>query len=82
MVGWSCCALQAVCGRPLTGRRPKRVCSPRCRIARWRQARAEATAATLARLHTENTALHQRVGELERLVGALKGRLLARPPAR
>jgi hypothetical protein len=26
--------LCAVCGRPLTGRRPQRVCSPRCRIAR------------------------------------------------
>ena len=35
--------LCGVCGRPLTGRRPQRVCSPRCRIARWRQARAEAT---------------------------------------
>jgi predicted nucleic acid-binding Zn ribbon protein len=71
-----------VCGRPLTGRRPQRVCSPRCRIARWRQARAEATAATLARLQAENTALRQRVGELERLGGALKGRLQARPLAR
>jgi hypothetical protein len=58
------------------------VCSPRCRIARWRQTRAEATAATLARLQAENTALRRRVGELERLVGTLKGRLLARPPAR
>jgi predicted nucleic acid-binding Zn ribbon protein len=72
----------AVCGRALTGRRPQRVCSPRCRIARWRQARAEATATTLARLEAENTALRQRVGELERLVGALKGRLQARPLAR
>jgi hypothetical protein len=34
--------------RLLRGRRPQRVCSPRCRIARWRQTRAEATAATLA----------------------------------
>jgi len=47
-----------------------------------RQTCAEATAATLVRIHTKNAALHQRVGELERLVGALKGRLLARPPAR
>ena len=45
-----------------------RVCSPRCRIARRRQARAEATAAMLARLHTENATLRQRVAELERLV--------------
>ena len=42
------------------------------RIARWRQTRAEATAATLARLQAENAALRQRVGERERLVGQLK----------
>ena len=60
-----------VCGAAITGRRAGRVCSPRCRIARWRQARAEATAATLARLHTENATLRQRVVELERLVGQL-----------
>ena len=47
-----------------------------------RQTRAEATAATLVGLQAETTALHQRVAELERLVGALKGRLLARPPVR
>jgi hypothetical protein len=35
-------------------------------------------AATLARLQAEDTALRQRMAELERLVGALKGRLLAR----
>jgi predicted nucleic acid-binding Zn ribbon protein len=64
-----------VCGRPLTGPRPQRVCSPRCRIARWRQTRADATAATLAQLHAENTALRQRVSELARLVGQLKRRL-------
>jgi hypothetical protein len=74
--------LCAVCGRLLTGRRPQRVCSPRCRIARWRQVRAEATATTLARLQAENTALNQRVGKLERLVEALKGRLQARTLAR
>jgi hypothetical protein len=56
----------------MTGRRPQRVCFPRCRIARWRQTRAETTAATLARLHAENAALRQRVGELEHLVGQLK----------
>jgi hypothetical protein len=39
-------------------------------IARWRQVRAEATAATLARLEAENTALRQRVGELERLASS------------
>jgi hypothetical protein len=65
--------------RGLRGRRRgparRRVCSPRCRIARWRQARVEATAATLARLHTENATLRQRVAELERLVGQLKRRL-------
>jgi hypothetical protein len=33
--------------------------------------RTEATAATLARLHTENATLRQRVAELERLVGQL-----------
>ena len=37
----------------VTGRCPQRVCSPRCRIARWRQARVEATAATLADLQAE-----------------------------
>jgi hypothetical protein len=67
--------LCAVCGRPPSGRRPQRVCSPRCRIARWRQTRADETAATVARLHAENAALRQRVGELERLVGQLKPRL-------
>jgi hypothetical protein len=64
-----------VCGVAVTGRRAGRVCSPRCRIARWRQARAEETAATLARLHAENATLRQRVAELERLVGQLKRRL-------
>jgi hypothetical protein len=34
-----------------------------------------ATTTTLARLQTENVALRQRVGELERLVGQLKRRL-------
>jgi hypothetical protein len=48
---------------------------PRCRIACWRQTRAGETAATLAGLHAENTALRQRVAELERLVGPLKRRL-------
>jgi predicted nucleic acid-binding Zn ribbon protein len=67
--------LCAVCGRPLTGRRPQRVCSPRCRIIRWRVTRASETAATVARLHAENATLRQRVGELERLVGQLKRRL-------
>jgi predicted nucleic acid-binding Zn ribbon protein len=66
-----------VCGAAVTGRRAGRVCSPRCRIARWRQARAEATAATLARLHTENATLSLRVAELERLVGQLKAPPLA-----
>jgi hypothetical protein len=56
----------------VTGRRAGRVCSPRCRIARWRQTRTEATAAELARLHTENATLRQRVAELERLVEPLK----------
>jgi predicted nucleic acid-binding Zn ribbon protein len=59
--------LCAVCGHPLTGRRPQRVCSPRCRIARWRQTRAAETAAVLTRLHADNAALRQRVAELERL---------------
>jgi hypothetical protein len=45
------------------------------RITRWRQARAQETAAELARLHTENATLRQRVAELERLVGGLKRRL-------
>jgi Phage integrase family len=67
--------LCAVRGRRLTGRQPQRVCSPRCRIARWRQTRARETAATIARLLAENAALRQRVGELERLVGQLKRRL-------
>jgi hypothetical protein len=35
-----------------------------------------------AHLQVENTALRQRVHELERLVGQLKRRLLARSPAR
>jgi predicted nucleic acid-binding Zn ribbon protein len=61
-----------VCGAVVTGRRAGRVCSPRCRIARWRQTRTEATAAELARLHTENATLRQRVADLERLVGQLK----------
>jgi hypothetical protein len=65
----------AVCGRPPTGRRPQRVCSPRCRIARWRQTRALETAGEIARYQAENTALRQRVAELERLVGRLKERL-------
>ena len=56
-------------GPPSTGRRAGRVCSPRCRIARWRQARVAAHAAELAQLHAENIALRQRVAELERLVG-------------
>jgi hypothetical protein len=43
----------------------------------WKQARALEIAATVAPIHSENTALRQRVAELERLVGALKGRLLA-----
>ena len=42
------------------------------RITRWRQARAQETAAERARLHAENAALRQRVTELERLVGQLK----------
>ena len=67
--------LCAVCGRPLMGRRPQRVCSPRCRIACWRETRADETAATLARLHAENATLRQRVAELDRLVGQLKRRL-------
>jgi hypothetical protein len=68
-------SLCEVCGHPLAGRRSPRVCSRRCRIARWRQARAAAHAAELAQLHAENAALRQRVGELERLVGQLKRRL-------
>jgi hypothetical protein len=67
--------LCAVCRRPLTGRRPQRVCSPRCRVAYWRALRAQETATTLARLLAENAALRQYVGELERLVGQLKRRL-------
>ena len=55
--------------------RPQRVCSPQCRIARWRARRDEETAATLARLHADNASLRQRVGGLERLVGQLKRRL-------
>ncbi len=70
--------LCAVCGRPLTGRRPQRVCSPRCRIACWRQTRARETAAEVAGLHAETVALRQRVAELERLVGQLKRRLWPR----
>jgi predicted nucleic acid-binding Zn ribbon protein len=61
-----------VCGAAVTGRRAGRVCSPRCRIARWRQMRADEAAATLARLHTKNGTLRQWVAELERLVGQLK----------
>jgi hypothetical protein len=60
-----------VCGHRLTARQPQRVCSPRCRIARWRQTRAGEAAATLDRLLAENAALQQRVAELERLVGQL-----------
>jgi predicted nucleic acid-binding Zn ribbon protein len=67
--------LCAVCGRSLSGRQRQRVCSPRCRIIRWRARRAQETAATLTRLLAENAALRQRVGELERLVGQLKRRL-------
>jgi hypothetical protein len=51
------------------------LCSARCRIARWRQARAVETAAEVARLQAENAALRQRVAKLERLVGQLKRRL-------
>jgi hypothetical protein len=61
------------------GRRPQRVCSPRCRIARWRQTRADETAAALARLEAENATLRQRVGELKRLIGQLKRRLWPTP---
>jgi predicted nucleic acid-binding Zn ribbon protein len=67
--------LCAVCARPLTGRQPQPVCSPRCRIIRWRARRAQETAATLARLLAENAAWSRRVAELERLVGQLKRRL-------
>ncbi len=52
------------------------VCSayaPRCRIARWRQAWAEATAAALARRHTENAALRQRMAELKPWSGRSRG---------
>jgi hypothetical protein len=63
---------------PLTGRRPQRVCSPRCRIARWRQTPAGEAAATVTRLQAQNAALRQRVAELERLVGQLKRRLWPR----
>ena len=63
-------------GRPLTRpRRPKRVCSPRCRIARWRHARDVQRAVEVARLHAENATLRRRVGELERLGGQLKSHL-------
>jgi hypothetical protein len=55
--------------------RRQRVCSPRCRIARWRQTRAAETTAVISRLHAENATLRQRVAELERLVGKLKRRL-------
>jgi predicted nucleic acid-binding Zn ribbon protein len=64
-----------VCGSSLTGRRAQQVCSARCRIARWRQTRALETAGEIARYQAENTALRQRVAELERLVGRLKERL-------
>jgi hypothetical protein len=67
--------LCAVCGRPLTGRRPQRVCYPRCRVAYWRALCAQETATTLAQLHAENAALRQRVTELANLVGQLKRRL-------
>ena len=60
--------LCAVCG-PLTGRRPQRVCSPRCRVAYWRALRAQETATTLVQLLAENAALRQRVTELANLVG-------------
>jgi hypothetical protein len=61
-----------VCGVAVGGPAGRARLLPRCRIARWRQAHAEETAATLARLHTENATLRQRVAELERLVGPLK----------
>ena len=47
--------------RPLTGRRPQRVCSSRCRVARWRQTCDHATAAKLAQFRAENATLRQRV---------------------
>jgi hypothetical protein len=56
------------------GRRAQ-ICSPRCRVARWRQTRALETAGEIARDQTENSVLRQRVAELERLVDRLKGRL-------
>jgi hypothetical protein len=39
-------SLRGVCGRPLTGRRPQRVCSPRCRTAGRRSRQIAASRAT------------------------------------
>jgi hypothetical protein len=72
------------CGQILaTGRAT--VCSPRCRTAQWRRARKRAHAATVATLEADNARLGQRVaellqrmGELQRLVEQLKGRLASR----
>jgi hypothetical protein len=71
--------LCAVCGRPLTGRRPQWACSTKCRIARWRQTRSAETVAVITRLHAENATLRLQVAALEHLVGQLKRRL--RPTA-
>jgi hypothetical protein len=67
--------LCAVCGRPLTGRRPQRVCSPPVSHRPLASDAAGEAAATVTRLQAENAALRQRVAELERLVGQLKRRL-------
>jgi hypothetical protein len=77
-------AIQWAPRSPRLARAPARVCEncvpPQAQegdLIRW--ARAEATAATLARLHIENAALRRRVAEQERLVGQLKRRLWPRP---
>jgi hypothetical protein len=67
-----------VCGQALGEGRTGRVCSPKCRTARWRQARTQAHATTVAYLQTENTQLRHRVAELEHLVAQLKTRLWGR----
>ena len=61
-------------GRPLSGRRQQRVCSPRAASPAGGR-RATASARPKSPGSTENAALRQRVAEFERLVGQLRQRL-------
>jgi predicted nucleic acid-binding Zn ribbon protein len=68
-----------MCGHPVRGRR--QACSAKCRVARWRRTREQEVVqlrVAVAQRQAEVDTLRQYIGELQHLVGRLKGRGMRR----